>query len=90
MHFRSTLWPLLFALVVALPLWAQAPAREPGVIVVAKVTGSVSKVFEGVTTQLQVNDRVEEGAKVVTAKASSVVLFFVTVLVPNSVRIPNS
>ncbi len=82
MHNRVLSWLFFCVFVAAVSVRAQAPAPAvpssppPGLVLVAQVTGSVTKTLNGVRTALKVNDRIEQTAKINTALDSSVVLAF--------------
>ena len=84
MHNRALSWLVLCAFAAVLSVRAQAPAAAPaapaspppGLVLVAKVTGTATKTLNGERTALKVDDRVEQTAKINTGLDSSVVLAF--------------
>ncbi|MEX2044354.1 MAG: FecR domain-containing protein [Opitutus sp.] len=83
MHKRFLSWLCFFALAAVIPLHAQtttaAPAAmPPGMVLVAKVSGTVTMLLQGVQTPIKVDDRIPQTATVITGQdaASSVVLVF--------------
>jgi len=87
MHNRLFTWLFIGALFAAVSLRAQVPAtavvpvgdgkfQDEGLVLVAKVSGTVTMELNGATTALKVNDKVPQKAKIVTAKNASIVLVF--------------
>jgi hypothetical protein len=81
MHNRSLPWLLLFALAAfvsrsALAQAPSAPEMPPGVVLVARIVGTVQMTHNDTTTALRVDDRIPQAARVNTGPASSVVLVF--------------
>lgn len=83
MYHRLLSWLMVGAFVAVSALRAQAPASTspasdppPGLVLVAQVRGTVTKTVNGQVTTLKINDSVEQTAKVITARDSSVVLVF--------------
>ncbi|HUR57962.1 MAG TPA: FecR domain-containing protein, partial [Opitutaceae bacterium] len=80
MHNRVLSWLFFCAFAAVVSVRAQAPAAPasppPGLVLVAKVTGTATKTLNGVRTALKVDDKVEQTAKINTGLESSVVLAF--------------
>lgn len=85
MSYRLLSWLFLGSLAAVVSLRAQAPASAGEVpqvrggaehVLVAKVSGSVTQTLNGVTSPVNVNDRVEQSARINTLRDSSVILVF--------------
>src|SRR4051812_44249023 len=81
MHQRLLAWLIVFAMGAIGSLPAQTPAgatttMPPGLVLVARTTGSVTMVLNGATTPVKQDDQIPQTAMVKTAPASSAVLVF--------------
>jgi hypothetical protein len=86
MHHRFLSWMCFCALAAVTPFHAQplttaagAPVgMPPGMVLVAKVSGTVTMLYQGVQTAVNVDDRIPQAATVITGQEaeSSVVLVF--------------
>src|SRR5690348_14017426 len=90
MQIRLPIWTALFVFAAMGALRAQTPAggapapaatapagsMEQGQIVAKKVTGKVSVLLNGATTDLHDDDHVSQNSTVVTGNDSSVILVF--------------
>jgi hypothetical protein len=80
MQIRLLTWLFLCVSMVVVPLLAQTQPQgtlnKPGTVLIAKTTGTVNMIVNGVSTPVKVNDVVPQAAKIVTQLNSSVVLVF--------------
>jgi hypothetical protein len=80
MHHRLLPWLVVGAFAAISALRAQAPESSgvppAGLVLVAQVRGTATKTLNGQVMALQVNDAVEQTAKINTGRESSVVLVF--------------
>lgn len=80
MHQRLLAWLIVFTIGLMGSLRAQTPSARatmpPGLVLVARTTGTVSMILDGVTNVLKQEDKIPQTAMVKTAPASSAVLVF--------------